>query len=99
MCLIFQIKKVAVIYLLLLFFSILRLLNFIDFNSPFIKKNKFGLDLQGGSYLLLEVDSDPLLEEKLQNQNNFIKKNIKKNLINFKDFKVSNKNIIYYTYF
>ena len=30
------------------------------------KKVNLGLDLQGGSYLLLEINSDPLVKEKIQ---------------------------------
>ena len=33
----------------------------------FDKKINLGLDLQGGSYLLLEIDNDPVIEQKLQN--------------------------------
>ena len=65
------------------------ILNFIQNNSPFLKKKiNLGLDLQGGSYLLLEVDTS-LLEKKLFNQKFVpLKKTLKKkNLINFKDFK------------
>ena len=31
-----------------------------------LKKVNLGLDLQGGSYLLLEIDTKPLLKERLQ---------------------------------
>ena len=88
--------KVLAIYLLLLFLSIFCLLNFIDFNSPFLKKKiNLGLDLQGGSYLLLEVDTSLLEEKAIQSKVIPLKKTLKKNLINFKDFKVSNKNITF----
>ena len=30
---------------------------------------KLGLDLQGGSYLLLEINSDSLIEEKMKSKN------------------------------
>ena len=33
----------------------------------FDKKINLGLDLQGGSYLLLEIDNSPVIEQKLQN--------------------------------
>ena len=47
-----------------------------------IKKLILGLDLQGGSYLLLEIDNDPVIEQKLQNltttiRNYFKDQNIK----------------------
>ena len=31
------------------------------------KRVSLGLDLQGGSYLLLEIDNTPVIEQKLQN--------------------------------
>ena len=36
-------------------------------DSFFDKKSNLGLDLQGGSYLLLEIDNEPVIEQKLQN--------------------------------
>ena len=36
-----------------------------------------GLDLQGGSYLLLEVDCQPVLKRKLQDKVIFIRKGLK----------------------
>ena len=36
-------------------------------DSFFNKKINLGLDLQGGSYLLLEIDNAPVVEQKLQN--------------------------------
>ncbi len=88
--------KILAIYLLLLFFSIFCFLNFIDFNSSFLKKKiNLGLDLQGGSYLLLEVDTSLLEEKAIQSKVIPLKKTLKKNLINFKDFKVLNKNIAF----
>ena len=55
-------------------------------NDLLDKKINLGLDLQGGSYLLLEIDNSPVIEQKLQNlsitiRNYFKEKNIKiKNL-------------------
>ena len=55
------------------------------FKSKYFSKNiKLGLDLQGGSYLLLEIDNEPVIEQKLQNltttfRNYFKDKNIKIN--------------------
>ena len=51
--------NVLIIYLLFLFTAIFSLLNFQDENDRLInKKINLGLDLQGGSYLLLEINSD-----------------------------------------
>ena len=51
-------------------------------NKFFNKKINLGLDLQGGSYLLLEIDNSPVIEQKLQNltltlKNYFKEKNIR----------------------
>ena len=52
------------IYLIFLFISFFSILNFQDQKEPLIdKKVNLGLDLQGGSYLLLEINSDPLVKE------------------------------------
>ena len=71
-----------------LFFIIIASSNLFKFdNSVLDKKINLGLDLQGGSYLLLEIDNNPVIEQKLQNltttiRNHFKEKNIKiKNLI------------------
>ena len=64
-------------------------------DSFFNKKINLGLDLQGGSYLLLEIDNSPVIEQKLQNltttlRNYFRDKNIKINNI-----KIDNQNIFF----
>ena len=60
--------RIFLISLSTLIFIILALSNFanIDF-GVFKKKINLGLDLQGGSYLLLEIDNKPVIEQKLQN--------------------------------
>jgi preprotein translocase subunit SecD len=84
--------KVLSIYLILIltiFFASLNLKS----NNLIDKKVNLGLDLQGGSYILLEIDTKPLVNQKLQTKVIPIKKLLNKNEINFKDFKVSQKNI------
>ena len=55
--------KLITIYFIILVLSLFALLNFVknEDNYFFSKNVNLGLDLQGGSYLLLEVDSDPVL--------------------------------------
>ena len=79
--------RIATVILITLFFIISASSNFFKFdNKYFGKKINLGLDLQGGSYLLLEIDNSPVIEQKLQNlttsiRNHFKEKNIKiKNL-------------------
>ncbi len=81
--------KVLSIYLIFIFFASFSLLNFQN-NKQFIidKKINLGLDLQGGSYLLLEIDTDPLIEERLQNKVILLKKFLKKNEFKYENFTI-----------
>ena len=57
------------IYLIFFLISIFSVLNLQDKDNLIIdKKINLGLDLQGGSYLLLEINSDTLVEEKIQSK-------------------------------
>ena len=70
--------NVLIIYLLFFSISIFSLFNFQNENNELIeKKINLGLDLQGGSYLLLEINSDSLIEEKIQSKVIPIKKLLK----------------------
>ena len=61
--------NVLIIYFLFLFIGFFSILNFQDSKNILIdKKVNLGLDLQGGSYLLLEINSDPLVSEKIQSK-------------------------------
>ena len=53
-------SKIFFIYFLFILISFFALLNFQDKSNIFFdKKVNLGLDLQGGSYLLLEIDTAP----------------------------------------
>ena len=82
-------SKINIILIYLIFFlvSIFSILN-IKNNKFLDKKVNLGLDLQGGSYLLLEINSDSLVEEKIQSKVIPIKKLLKNNNLNFSDFKI-----------
>ncbi len=88
--------NVTFIYLIFLFISIFSLLN-LQSNENIIldKKINLGLDLQGGSYLLLEINSDSLVEEKIQSKVIPLKKLLKENNLTYSDFKISSKNLIF----
>jgi len=60
--------KLVIIYFIIVILSLFSLTNFTDNDSNFFlsKSINLGLDLKGGSYLLLEVDSKPLIKQKLQ---------------------------------
>ena len=84
--------NVISIYLIFLFISIFSILNFQSKeNLYFEKKINLGLDLQGGSYLLLEINSDSLVEEKIQSKVIPIKKLLKDNNLEYSDFKIDNQ--------
>ena len=60
--------RIIFITLISLLFIIFALSNLFNFDNKILnKKINLGLDLQGGSYLLLEIDNDPVIEQKLQN--------------------------------
>ena len=63
-------SKLRIIFIILLssFFILVASSNLFKFENDFLnKKINLGLDLQGGSYLLLEIDNNPVIEQKLQN--------------------------------
>ena len=55
-----------VLSILVIFFSISNITKFDD--NFFKKKINLGLDLQGGSYLLLKIDNEPVIIKELQNK-------------------------------
>ncbi len=86
--------NIVLIYLTIFLISIFSLLNF-QKNEKLIlnKKINLGLDLQGGSYLLLEINSNSLIEEKIQSKIIPIKKLIKENNLNYSNFKIVNETL------
>ena len=84
--------NVLIIYIIFLFISFFSILNFQE-NKIIDKKVNLGLDLQGGSYLLLEINSDNLVEEKIQSKVIPIKKLLKDNGLSYQNFKINNQNL------
>ncbi len=84
--------KVLFIYLILASAIFFASLNFNN-NNLIDKKINLGLDLQGGSYILLEIDTKPLVSQKLQAKVIPIKKLLNENKINFKNFIISTDKI------
>ncbi len=77
-----------------LIFSYFALSNFIKLDDEFFKqKINLGLDLKGGSYLLLEIDNTPVIEEKLQNKVFELKKYFKEKSIVVTNFFIEDQNI------
>ena len=87
-----KIISVIIFTIILSYFSIS---NFTKFDDSIFNRNiNLGLDLQGGSYLLLEIDNSPVIEQQLQNKLIEIKKFLKGKNILYKNFNiVDNKTI------
>ena len=61
----------------------------------FSKKINLGLDLQGGSYLLLEIDNAPVIEQKLQNLTTTIRSYFKNQNIKINNIRIEDENIFF----
>ena len=88
--------NIILIYLIFFLISIFSVLNFQNKDNLILdKKVNLGLDLQGGSYLLLEINSDSLVEEKIQSKVIPIKKLLRENKLNYTEFKINKKNLTF----
>jgi len=91
-------SKLRILFIAL--FSVLFILiassNLFKFDDNFFdKKINLGLDLQGGSYLLLEIDNEPVIEQKLQNLTTTIRNYFKEKNIKINNIKIDNQNIFF----
>ena len=88
--------KVLTIYIFIICISFFTLSNFLsDDNKLINKKINLGLDLQGGSYLLLEIDNTPIILQKLQVKLTSLKNDLIKNDIKFKNIKAIGNKILF----
>ena len=89
--------RIILISIFTIIFVYLTLSNFIKIENDWLdKKINLGLDLQGGSYLLLEIDNQPVVTQKLQNYLSLLRKYLKNNKIHFKNLKIEDdKTIIF----
>ena len=86
--------NIITIYLIFFLISIFSALNLQNENNLVLdKKVNLGLDLQGGSYLLLEIKSDSLVEEKIQSKVIPLKKLLKENNLKYENFKIIEKKL------
>ncbi len=89
-------SKLRIIFIILIsfFFILFASSNFFKFNNDiFDKKINLGLDLQGGSYLLLEIDNTPVIEQKLQNLTLTIRNYFKEKNIRINNLKIINQKL------
>jgi preprotein translocase subunit SecD len=84
--------QIFFLILVMVFSGMLTLGNFI--NIPFIKNSKInlGLDLQGGTDILLQVDINDYIQNYKQNLVRDVKKSLFDDKIGYKNFQVNNEN-------
>ncbi|MDA7637157.1 protein translocase subunit SecD [Candidatus Pelagibacter sp.] len=88
--------RIVFITLFSLLFVAIASSNLIKIDDDFFdKKINLGLDLQGGSYLLLEIDNAPVIEQKLQNLTTTIRNYFKNQSIKINNIKIEGQNIFF----
>ena len=88
--------RITLVVLVTVFFVFITSSNFLKSENSFFKKKiNLGLDLQGGSYLLLEIDNEPIEIQKLQNTTTLIRNYLKDKDIIFTNLRISNKSILF----
>ena len=88
--------RILIITLFSLLFITIASSNLFKFDDEFFsKKINLGLDLQGGSYLLLEIDNDPVIEQKLQNLTTTIRNYFKDQNIKISNIKIDGDSIFF----
>ena len=81
--------RIITVILISLFFILIASSNLFKFENNLLnKKINLGLDLQGGSYLLLEIDNNPVIEQKIQNLSITIRNYFKDKNIRIKNLKI-----------
>ena len=90
--------RIILVSLITFFFIFIASLNFQDYEKSLLSKRiNLGLDLQGGSYLLLEIDNGPIEIQKLQNKTTFIRNYLDNKKIIFSDLRIKDKAIFFST--
>ena len=88
--------RILFISLFSLLFILIASSNLIKIGDGFFdKKINLGLDLQGGSYLLLEIDNTPVIDQKLQNLTTTIRNYFKDKDIKINNIKIDNQDIFF----
>ena len=90
--------RIISVIIFTIIFSYFAFSNFIKFDDKFFSKNiNLGLDLQGGSYLLLEIDNRPVITQKLQAKIIELKRYFKEKEITLKNFSLKGDTILFET--
>lgn len=92
--------KVFSILLVFIFGFYFFIPNFFPLSNNTLLSNKkinLGLDLQGGSYLLLEIDSKPLVEQKLQSKSLELRRELREKNITYTTF-ISEKDSLLFNF-
>ena len=88
--------RIVSIFLFSLLFIVIASSNLFKIDDDFFdKKINLGLDLQGGSYLLLEIDNAPVIEQKLQNLTTTIRNYFKDKNLKINNIKIDGENIFF----
>ena len=88
--------RVFSVLIFTLIISYFALSNFLKFDDDYFSKNiKLGLDLQGGSYLLLEIDNKPVITQNLQSKLLELKRFFKEKKLILRNFSVEQNSIIF----
>ena len=86
--------KILTVLIFTLIFSFFAISNLTSIDDNFFKRKiNLGLDLQGGSYLLLEIDPTPIIIQKSQEKLNEIRDYFKKNNIKYQDLSLQDNEI------
>ena len=86
--------KIITVFIVSILLTYLSLSNIFKFDDNFIKnKINLGLDLQGGSYLLLEIDNQPIISQTLQTKLIDLKKTFNNKSLKVRNYSINN-NII-----
>ncbi len=94
----FSKTKVVTVLLIIIFFTLFTFSNFTNYQENLFKKKiNLGLDLQGGSYLLLEIDETPVITKTLQNKVTQIKNYFKEKEIKIKNINIKTNSLITFT--
>jgi len=82
--------------IVIFFYIFIGNFNFANKTNLFLdKKVNLGLDLQGGSYLLLEIDINPLINKKLEEKAIDLKKIFNEKKLDFKNLSILNNKITF----